>query len=254
MNDAEARLDELVAIAAPYWAGEAEIVQIYFSGPRSRENDVRWLRAQCWKEIYGQLEGDPGGVIEGPIERLRESFPPVGQAARRRFLHIAEELYEEFHHYAMLADILDDLEGRPIPPDELEQLPEDVKLTRMRGQNRDREGALGLFANKFCEGGGSSMYRAASTVAGGDLEQRIAAAFSRIAGDEIDHMKTGAEGLRSLVQTEEQWDKVKRMVRDLSRQRVRMRNEMFGFPLSEERLQEIDEGNIQPVNRDILKS
>jgi len=44
----------------------------------------------------------------------------------------------------------------------------------------------------------------------------------------------------------------KRLTRDVARQRVLMRNEMFGQSLSEERLKEIDEGKIQPFHRDIL--
>ncbi len=65
-------------------------------------------------------------------------------------------------------------------------------------------------------------------------------------------MRKGAAGLRGTVQTPEQWEKAKRLTRDLARQRVLMRNEMFGQPLSEERLKEIDEGKIQPFHRDIL--
>ena len=89
-------------------------------------------------------------------------------------------------------------------------------------------------------------------ITGGELEQRIAGAFEIIFGDEVGHMKTGAEGLRRVVKTDEQWDKAKGMTREIARPRVRMRNEMFGHPLSEERLREIDEGKIEPFHRDIL--
>jgi hypothetical protein len=42
--------------------------------------------------------------------------------------------------------------------------------------------------------------------------------------------------------------------RKLCQQRLRMRNEMFGFPLTEERLKEIEEGkNITPVRLRDLK-
>ena len=39
------RLDELVAIASPYWAGEFEVVRTYFSQPRTKQEHIRWLRA-----------------------------------------------------------------------------------------------------------------------------------------------------------------------------------------------------------------
>ena len=81
----------------------------------------------------------------------------------------------------------------------------------------------------------------------------MSAAFKIIFKDEVGHMKVGAEGLRRIVQTPEQWDNVKRLVREVSRQRVLMRNDMFGHVLSDDRLREIDEGKIEPFHRDILR-
>ncbi|HLQ34046.1 MAG TPA: hypothetical protein VK457_15270 [Chloroflexota bacterium] len=140
-------------------------------------------------------------------------------------------------------------EGRPITADELEQAPEGLKLAQFREGIAKTEGELGGFVRKFNEGGGASMYKAGMDITGGELEQRIAGAFEI---DEVGHMKTGAEGLRRVVKTDEQWDKAKGMTREIARPRVRMRNEMFGHPLSEERLREIDEGKIEPFHRDIL--
>ena len=251
--DVEAKLDELVAIAAPYWAGEYEAVQTFFSRPRSKEEHIRWLRAQCWKEFWGTLDGVPESI---PMRSLKELTQLYGKLedpkARHEFLHVAEEMFEEFHHYTALADILDDLEGRHIPPTELASMPEDQKLTAMRTRIAQTEGELGAFVNKFSEGGGSSMYKAGMQAKGGELEERIAAAFHVIYDDEVEHMKTGAEGLRRVVKTPDEWEKCKRLVRDVMRQRVRMRNDMLGGPLSEERLREIDEGKIEPFHRDIL--
>jgi hypothetical protein len=249
----DARLDELVAIASPYWAGEYEVVHTFFSKPRSKEEHIRWLRAQCWKEFWGTLDGVPESIPMRSLKALQQLYGDLGSpAARHEFLHVAEEMYEEFHHYSALADILDELEGRHVPPQELRSLPEDVKLTEMRARIAQTEGELGAFVNKFSEGGGSSMYKAGMEIGGGPLEERMAAAFRVIFTDEIDHMQTGAEGLRRVVKTAEEWDTCKRLVREVHRQRVRMRNDMFGEPLSEERLREIDEGKIQPFHRDIL--
>lgn len=249
----DARLDELVAIASPYWAGEYEVVHTFFSKPRSKEEHIRWLRAQCWKEFWGTLDGVPESIPMRSLKELQQLYGDLGNPkARHSFLHVAEEMYEEFHHYSALADILDDLEGRHVPPEELQSLPEDVKLTEMRTRIAQTEGELGAFVNKFSEGGGSSMYKAGMEISGGPLEQRMAAAFRVIFTDEIDHMQTGAEGLRRVVKTPDEWDKCKRLVREVHRQRVRMRNGMFGQPLSEERLREIDEGKIEPFHRDIL--
>jgi len=253
ITDADARLDELVAAASPYWAGEHEVVQTFFSRRRTQQEHIRWLRAQCWKEFWGSLDAEGNGVIGRSVDRLAELYPGLqSPEMRHEFLHIARELYEEFHHYALLADILEDLEGRYVPPSELQQLPQDAKLAQLRARIVSSEGELGPFVNKFSEGGGSSMYKAGMDISGGELEQRIAAAFRIIFDDEVGHMRKGAAGLRGTVQTPEQWEKAKRLTRDLARQRVLMRNEMFGQPLSEERLKEIDEGKIQPFHRDIL--
>jgi hypothetical protein len=249
----DARLDELVEIASPYWAGEYEVVNTFFSRPRTAQEHIRWMRAQCWKEFWGTLDGEPNSITWRSLEELRELYGQLADPkARHKFLHVAEEMYEEFHHYSALADILDDLEGRHVPPEELESAAEDRKLTELRTRIAQTEGELGSFVNKFSEGGGSSMYKAGMEIKGGELEQRIAAAFHVIFDDEIGHMQTGAEGLRRIIKTPEQWDKCKQLVRDVHRQRVRMRNDMFGNPLSEARLKEIDEGKIQPFHRDIL--
>jgi len=249
----DARLDELVAVASPYWAGEYEVVSTFFSRPHPKQEHVSWIRAQAWKEFWGTLDGNTESIPMRSLKELMDSYHNLeDREARHRFLHTAQEMYEEFHHYAMLADILDDLEGRHVRPEELTQCDEDAKLTEMRAHIARTEGDLGAFVNKFSEGGGSSMYRAGMEINGGELEQRMATAFSVIFTDEIDHMQKGADGLRRVVKTPEQWDKVKRLTREVARQRVRMRNDMFGHPLSEERLQEIDEGKIEPFHRDIL--
>jgi hypothetical protein len=247
------KLDELVEVASPYWAGEYEVVRTFFSRPRTKEEHIRWLRAQAWKEFWGTLDGSAGSIPWRSLQRLTELYANrADPKARHEFLHVAQEMYEEFHHYLVLNDILEELEGRPVPPEELASLPEDQKLTQLRARIARDEGELGAFVNKFSEGGGSSMYRAGMLISGGELEQKIAAAFSVIFSDEIDHMQKGAEGLRRVVKTPEEWDKVKWLTREVARQRVRMRNDMFGWPLSEERLREIDEGKIEPFHRDIL--
>src|SRR5437667_6390913 len=108
-------VQELVRVAAPYWAGEAEVVRTYFGAPREKSAHIRWLRAQCYKEFFGALDGDPGGLVRGPIDRLHQLYTPLFEHGQGQgeFLHVAEELYEEFHHYFLLSALLEQLEGRP---------------------------------------------------------------------------------------------------------------------------------------------
>lgn len=189
------------------------------------------------------------------VAELGQRYPGVQQGdLPHHFLHVAQELYEEFHHYQVLSDILDDLEGRRVRPDELTQMPEDLKLAQMRAAARAAHGDMGSAISKFSEGGGSSMYKAGMEIRGGELEQLIAAACRIIYDDEVDHMRTGAEGLRRTVNEAEDWEIVESLTREIAMQRVRMRNEMFGYPLSEQRLVEIDSGHIAPLHRDILQT
>ena len=57
-----AKIDERIAAleAAPlrWWAGEAEVVRTYFSNPRTREDDLRWLKLQAAREL-GTVERLP---------------------------------------------------------------------------------------------------------------------------------------------------------------------------------------------------
>ncbi|HLY65849.1 MAG TPA: hypothetical protein VKU60_09970, partial [Chloroflexota bacterium] len=132
LTEVDAKLDELVAIASPYWAGEYEVVSTFFSQPRSKQEHIRWLRAQCWKEFWGTLDGNSESIPMRSLKGLTDLYTRLdGPQARHEFLNVALEMYEEFHHYTALADILDDLEGRRVMPNELRQCEEDRKLTEM---------------------------------------------------------------------------------------------------------------------------
>jgi hypothetical protein len=50
--------------------------------------------------------------------------------------------------------------------------------------------------------------------------------------------------------TETEWKLLERLLVEQLRQRIRMRNAQFGYPLSEERVQAIFRGDIQPLKFD----
>lgn len=248
--ETDAWIQALTDMAARYWAGEAEVVRTYFSQPRTREEHIRWLTLQCYKEIYGSGIGDARGLIYGPIERLREMYPRLAtDVSRREFLAQIGGMHDEFRHYTLFADLLEELTGERISPAWLKdkQFPEDKILTEMRFRIRSEEGALGEAANEFTEGGGCSMFWTGMQLNGGEFERRVAAACRTVYEDEIGHMMHGVRDLPEVVQGEADWQKVAQIVRAISRQRVRMRNEQFGFPLSEQRLAAIDAGQIEPL-------
>ena len=74
-----ANLRRLIDVAAPYWAGEAEIFRTYWEwSGRSRETDRRWLALQCSKEIWGSgLAPLDKGIFLGPAEQLVAAFPRI---------------------------------------------------------------------------------------------------------------------------------------------------------------------------------
>src|SRR5260370_41517497 len=66
-----ANIRRLIGVAAPLWAGEAEVVGTYWSSPkRTRETDLLWLRRQSFKEFWGSgvSKYDRGGVVLGPLK------------------------------------------------------------------------------------------------------------------------------------------------------------------------------------------
>ena len=139
-------------------------------------------------------------------------------------------------------------------PDDLTPGEEEVRLAAIRRQIVEEHGDLGALVCKFTEGGGSGMFAAGKEIGGNPLDDRLAAAFRRIFDDEVDHMRGGADALAALSLTDDEWELAKSLLRQLSMQRVRMRNEMFGHPLDETRLEQIDRGEIDPFHQEILSA
>ena len=89
------------------------------------------------------------------------------------------------------------------------------------------------------EGGGGALYEVCRRLKGGKIERKIAAAFREIHLDEMEHKNVGARNLAELVRSREDYNRAAEVIRQVSSQRLRMRNEQFGFPLSEERVREL---------------
>src|SRR5215203_1156187 len=223
---ARKRRNELTEFASRWWAGEAEVTRTFFSQPRSKDEHLRWLRMQAYKE----LQPRPNGIIIRLINELKNDYDMLEHGVDRHdFLHKIQFLEEEFRHYQLFADVVDYLTGQKMSAEE--------------------HGALARFASSFCEGGGASLYYEGMQVGGDELHDLIAKACRGVYEDEIEHAEQGASGLERGDWTDEQWALAKDMVEAISKQRVRMRNDQFGHVLSEERLREIDEGKIELPER-----
>lgn len=237
----DATRTEMRALAdavACLWAGEAEITRTYFRVHRSHEGDLFWLRAQAFKEtrhlrdLPSQLQAEyweTGGIREHP----------GGEDAAR-------VLREEMKHYGLLAGLIQRLTGAPVDPAELRGLEQDRRLQRLRAGYRASRAELDLAAVTFTEGGGGSMYTVLKELGGSEFDRAIAMAFREIHRDEVIHGPMQIHRIAHHARGPEDWSRVRDMAIGICRQRLAMRNEMFGHPVPASRIEEIARGRIEP--------
>jgi hypothetical protein len=238
MVETRQRMVGVVTVAAGYWAGEAEVVQTYFRRPRTRAQDLSWLRAQAYKEARPFRELPENLQAEflqtGTLRRH-----PEGAAAGHR-------MAQETRHFWLLAELIAEFFGVTVAPGDGLVLPEDRKLQALRAAYRAGGGEMERAAVNFTEGGGGAMFAVLSQLDGGEFERRIASAFTVIAAEEIPHGPMEIHSIARHAGNESDWRRARTIVHEISRQRLLMRNEMFGHPLSQARLAEISAGGIQP--------
>jgi len=237
MNDVRSHVAALVAVASPYWAGEAEVVRTYFSYPRTQTQDLFWLRAQAYKEAR-PFRDLPPNLRDEFLRTGTLTYHPDGPEASVR-------LSQEVQHFRLLAELIAEISDEPVALTDLPPLREDHKLQELRATYK-KQGDLERTAAAFTEGGGGAMFAVLSQLDGGKFERRLAAIFKVIAADERSHGPMEIYAIARSTKSEQDWQKASTIVQEISRQRVLMRNEMFGYPLSPARLQEIDEGKISP--------
>ena len=251
-DDRKAQLGrEMQELAQSFWAGEAEICRAFWGVPRTTEEQARWLRLQVYKEMFGSgLAGHPDGIIRGLIARLDETLPLAQDRAQRLdFERDIRVLREEFTHYRLFADILEEATGEPVRLEKLRgwQLPEDARLQQVRQSARTERGRVGEAAIGFTEGGGAAFFFEGRKIGGDPLSDAIAAACAVVFGDETEHGEHGASEFAAQLDTEEEWAEAREIVVDICEQRLRMRYEMFGLPIDEARIAEIAAGRIAPL-------
>ena len=237
-------LDGLRRLADRYRRAEKKIVRSYFRKPRTRREHIRWLKAQGFKEhaaIRPLLK--ILAVYHGRIDR---------DVDRHEFTEIAEKLAEETKHARLVMDLIEEIGGRRIKPRDLVWLPEDKRLARVRArysktfaallhgskalserEMRRRDEEIERAAVTLTEGGGGALYEVCVGLRNGTAEKKIAAAFRAIHADEKDHKNAGARRLARLLRSRRDYERAAEIVCEVSAQRLRMRNEQFGFPLSD---------------------
>ena len=231
----------LTDVAAPYWEAEAEITRRFFASGPSKDAHIYYLKAQLWKEL-NPVDGYFNG-LHRELSNLVEQFPKIDQEIDRHdYLALFNQLIQEFNHYVVLADILEHLLGRPIAATDTVQLAEEKKLGAVRRGYAEQSDPVLKAAVRLTEGGGARMFREGAKVTGGKLEQMTAEAMQVIYEDERDHVEDAGADAVTVIRSATDVERMNEALRAISLQRVRMRNEMFGYPMDEAEIEAFIEG------------
>lgn len=229
MNNVE---HEIIATALPYWEAEATIVRHFFANKPTREEHIFWLKAQLWKELH-PVDGYFTG-LQKELNNLVRSFAEIDKTiGRHRYHSLLVQLTQEFNHYVLMADVLEYLLGHAVSAEDTFQLPQEKKLGDIRRSYANSGSAVDRAAVLVTEGGGARMFREGRKLKGGRLEKMIASAMAVVYQDEKSHYKVAAREAAGAVRNQQDLARMKKAVKEVSLQRVYMRNEMFKDPLTD---------------------
>jgi hypothetical protein len=244
-------MKQLTRLASAYRVAESAVVGAFFKKRRTKKDHLRWLRAQGFKEY---------SAIKPIIQALTALYPSIDRGIHRRdYAELTKKLADETRHARLVMDLLQEISGAKITPRDLTWLPEDRKLAKVRAkyskgfasllhgatrvtakEMRRTDQQLERAAITLTEGGGGALYLVCSRLKKRGIEKRIARAFHEILRDEVEHKDTGARSLVPLLKNGASFRRAAQIIQEISAQRLRMRNEQFGFPLSKKGLQALD--------------
>jgi hypothetical protein len=245
-------VDRLTRLASAYRAAEEAVVRAFFRKPRIKKDHLRWLKAQGFKEY---------SAIKPIIDALTALYPKVDRGLDRHdYAELTEKLADETKHARLVMDLLEEITGNKVTPRDLTWLPQDRKLAKVRGKyskssarllhgsgevthdeiaRKDEE--VERAAITLTEGGGGALYRVCSRLKKRGVEGKIARVFHEILLDEVGHKDAGTRALAGLITDEDSFRRAARIIREVSEQRLRMRNEQFGFPLKPDELAALED-------------
>ena len=249
---------KLTKLAAAYRAAEEAIVRAFFAKPRAKQDHLRWLRAQAFKEY---------SAIKPIFTALAKLYPEIDRGIDRHdYEQLTEKLADETRHARLVMDLLEEISGKRITFKDLLWLPQDKKLAKIRARYspsyatllhgsgtisakeiRRQDESLERAAITLTEGGGGALYRVCSELKKSGVEGRIAKVFHDILLDEVGHKDSGGRALAPRVRSQANFDRAAKTIIEISGQRLRMRNEQFGFPLSSHELGEVEQRARQAI-------
>jgi hypothetical protein len=241
----------LTRLAAAYRDAEAEVVRAFFKRPRTKKEHLHWLKAQGFKEY---------SAIKPIIDALTALYPNIDRGVGRHdYTELTEKLADETKHARLVMDLLEEISGKKITPRDLTWLPQDRKLAKVRARYsksyarllhgwgkvglkeiKRRDEALQRAAITLTEGGGGALYQVCSRLKKRGIDRRIAGAFREILQDEVEHKRSGARSLVALIKNQASFRRAAQIIGEISGQRLCMRNEQFGFPLTIKALKALD--------------
>jgi len=240
-------IKRLTRLASAYRAAEEAVVRAFFKKPRTKKDHARWLKAQGFKEY---------SAIKPIIGALTVLYPNVDHGVDRHdYAELTEKLADETKHARLVMDLLEGMTGKKITPRDLTWLPQDRKLAKVRGRYsksfarllhgsgrvtskeiRRKDEKVERAAITLTEGGGGALYQVCSKLKKRGIEGNIARVFHDILLDEVGHKDSGARALADLIRDEPSYRRAAKIIIEVSGQRLRMRNEQFGFPLKQDEL------------------
>lgn len=191
------------------------------------------------------------------MDNLNDLKPRFEKSLKRGdYENLAHAFVEELQHYRLFVAVLEEELNTKIDVDELltlgvwshnDSFPENTKKAQYEKQLRASGNEMAKLALGIGEGGGSGWLIGLSRITGGKLEQRMAKVAKEIADDEMFHGPIHIAAAARRIQTDEQLEEVKQIVTQYLHCHLRMKNEQFGYPLTNERLVEIDYGKVKPL-------
>lgn len=248
---------ELAELGEYFWAGESEIAKTFLETAHEPKDHILWLKHQCLRELRGPgLLLRPGTRAAWFINIVQAGLPDAETPEGREEIEYGmAQLLEEFTHFRLYADILESITGEPVRMRDLQalHLESDDRLEALRDRLRAENPKLADMTFSFTEGGGAGIFHAGATLETKDpLLLRIKNAGKTIYNDEVGHYEHNVDTVGPAVESEAEYVAFKAMVIEVCQERLRMRAEMHGMTMSEDRIRQITEGQIEPLRPHVI--
>jgi hypothetical protein len=251
---------ELTELVTRYAAAEAEVVRAFYASPRTDDEYLDVVLRQAGREAHTALQ------MTRALRMLEEMERTVDRHALRDQM---ERQADEIKHYTIMADLAELLAGRKLFREELLKYwvfaVYDPMLPRERMYNPhlpEANAALdfnrrlieelgwerGRPLTRLAEGGGGGAFVEATLHRADDFQRRFADAMAEIYEDEKGH---GPEQIHEYalhrIKSVEQLEEEKRWLTEFLQHHLRVRNEIWRYALSAERMAAIDRGDEVPT-------